>query len=186
MRTGCPTDPCCPVPIGHSGRSGPPPHAAGAGRSSAAAATPTPAVTTTQPRCSAKVTRASNRRVKLKPPAQFWQQEKHYGSVDSESCTDLPVCGNEPSSLCLQLPLQIGGGRAVGGASRKFKFQIPNFLLLPLALGALGVDILLHLGQFGVDLLQLCTKLQEDAEKNVQDSFPPCSALDFFVRDNPP
>lgn len=80
--------------------------------------------------------------------------------VQTLSCTDLLVSSNEPRSFRLQLLLQTGGGSAACGVTRKLQLQFPDFLLLPIALGALSVNTLLHLDQFGLDLLQLCTELE--------------------------
>lgn len=80
------------------------------------------------------------------------------------SCTDLPVSSNEPRSFRLQLLLQTGGGSAACGVARKLQLQFPDFLLLPIALRALSVNTLLHLDQFGLDLLQFCTELEEVTE----------------------
>lgn len=96
--------------------------------------------------------------------------------VQTLSCTDLLVCSNEPRSFCLQLLLQTGGSSAACGVARKLQLQFPDFLLLSIALGALSVNILLHLDQLGLDLLQLCTKLEEvteheDDKRNAQYDF---------------
>lgn len=74
--------------------------------------------------------------------------------------SDLLVGSDEPRPLCLQVLLQTAGGTAVRGVACQFQLQLPDFLLLTFTLCSLGVDALLHLDQFGLDLPQLCTKLK--------------------------